>query len=137
MSMNDGRGAAGAAYDALVDEIDHELNPSDEDCWHCGGEGYIANCWEEFACVDPEGGCEDCMSRCPECALHERNRLKAIREAVIKANNVDLAIAWLKSIGRWRADITREHVQSELDAANAKLAPEPVRADAEYVAPQG
>lgn len=120
--MKDGRGPRGPAYDALVDEIDHELNPSDEECWNCGGEGYIANCHEEWACPDPESGCEDCVSRCPECALNKRNRLKAIREAVVKANDVDLAIAWLHEIGRWRADITREQVQAELDKAKAYLA---------------
>lgn len=120
-SMIDGRGAAGAVYDALVEEIEHELNPNDDDCDHCGGEGYTYDC-VDGCCIDSESGCEDCARRCVECALHERNRLKAIREAVIKANSVDLAIAWLKSIGRWRADITRESVRSQLDEANAKLA---------------
>lgn len=121
-TMKDGRGPGGPAYDALVDAIDFELNPSDEDCSHCGGEGYLADCHEEWACIDPESGCEDCMRRCPECAVHEHKRLKAIREAVVKANNIDLAIAWLMSIGRWRAGITREQVQSQLDEANEKLA---------------
>lgn len=22
-----------------------------EDCWNCGGEGYVASCFEEFACM--------------------------------------------------------------------------------------
>lgn len=121
MTMIDGRGPACAAYDALVEDIDHDLNPRDEECWHCGGEGYTYDC-VDGCCVDAESGCEDCARRCVECAMHERNRLKAIREAVIKANNIDLAIAWLKTIGRWRAGITREQVQSQLDEANAKMA---------------
>lgn len=121
--MKDGRGPGGAAYDFLVDQVDHELNPSGEECWNCGGDGYIADCHEEWACIDPESGCEDCMRRCPECAAFKHSRLKKIREAVIEANNVDLAIAWLMSIGRWRAGITREQVQAELDQARAK--PEP------------
>lgn len=25
------------------------------DCWQCGGEGFVSNCVEEWACVDPEG----------------------------------------------------------------------------------
>lgn len=120
-SMKDGRGPGDQAYDFLVDEIDHELNPSDEECGNCGGDGYIASCHEEWACLDPESGCEDCMRRCPECAIHARKRLKMIREAVIEANNVDIAIAWLMSIGRWRADITREQVQAELDKTRANL----------------
>lgn len=117
--MKDGRGPGGPAYDALVDEIDHELNPGNEECWHCGGEGYTFDCIDG-CCIDAESGCEDCARRCIECATHERNRLKAIRESVIKTNNIDLAIAWLITIGRWRADITREQVQAELDKANTE-----------------
>lgn len=124
MTMIDGRGPAGAAYDALVDEIEHELNPSGDECWHCGGEGYTYDCIDG-CCVDADSGCGVCAERCSECAMRERARLKAIREAVITANNVDLAIAWLKSIGRWRDDITRERVQSDLDKAGAALAAPP------------
>jgi hypothetical protein len=36
-------------------------------CWQCGGDGELANCWEEYACVDPEGGCSECMQRCDVC----------------------------------------------------------------------
>lgn len=39
----------------------------DGDCWQCGGEGWIANCFEEFACLDPEGGCDDCLRPCDIC----------------------------------------------------------------------
>jgi hypothetical protein len=38
-----------------------------EDCPNCGGEGYVSMCFEEFACIDPDGGCEDCMTRCDWC----------------------------------------------------------------------
>lgn len=37
------------------------------DCWQCGGEGETADCWEEFACIDPESGCADCRRRCDIC----------------------------------------------------------------------
>jgi hypothetical protein len=37
------------------------------DCWQCGGEGEIADCWEEYACIDPESGCDLCMKRCDIC----------------------------------------------------------------------
>lgn len=37
------------------------------DCWQCGGEGEIANCWDEFACFDPESGCDECRERCDIC----------------------------------------------------------------------
>jgi hypothetical protein len=38
-----------------------------EDCPNCGGEGYVACCFEEWACVDPESGCDLCMRRCDWC----------------------------------------------------------------------
>lgn len=37
------------------------------DCWQCGGEGKIASCWEEYACIDPEGGCDECAELCGIC----------------------------------------------------------------------
>lgn len=40
------------------------------DCWQCHGDGYTYDCFEEWACVDPEGGCDLCMSRCDVCHSH-------------------------------------------------------------------
>lgn len=45
----------------------HLGGEEDDDCWNCGGEGYVFNCFEEFACIDPEGGCDLCMRRCDIC----------------------------------------------------------------------
>lgn len=39
----------------------------DEGCYECGGEGFISDCVEEWACVDPEYGCDYCTRRCPLC----------------------------------------------------------------------
>lgn len=39
----------------------------DGDCWNCGGEGFVSNCFEEYACIDPEGGCDACERRCEVC----------------------------------------------------------------------
>lgn len=39
----------------------------DNSCPNCGGEGYVYSCFEEYACVDPEGGCDLCMRRCDWC----------------------------------------------------------------------
>lgn len=39
----------------------------DEQCWNCGGEGYVYNCQDEIGCIDPEGGCDLCMRHCPIC----------------------------------------------------------------------
>jgi hypothetical protein len=36
----------------------------DAECQACDGEGFTANCFEPFACIDPEGGCLDCTRRC-------------------------------------------------------------------------
>jgi hypothetical protein len=103
--------------DAIYDEVDRRMNPNGDECWNCGGDGYIADCHEEWACIDPESGCEDCLRRCPECAIFKHNRLKAIREEVIKSGDIDIVREWLKSIGRWSDDITPERIQAELDKA--------------------
>lgn len=46
----------------------------DETCWQCAGEGYIAMCFEEFACLHPEDGCDDCTRACDIC--HGKGVLK-------------------------------------------------------------
>jgi len=38
-----------------------------EDCWNCGGDGSYCDCFEEYACIDPEGGCDLCTRRCNVC----------------------------------------------------------------------
>jgi hypothetical protein len=46
------------------EEYDDSL---DDDCWNCGGEGFVSSCFEEWACVDPESGCDLCTRRCDVC----------------------------------------------------------------------
>jgi hypothetical protein len=46
----------------------------DAECWDCGGEGVVYDCFEEWACVDPESGCDECMRRCDVC--HGKRVLK-------------------------------------------------------------
>jgi len=48
-------------------DIDHAIAGDWIDCWQCGGEGELADCWEEYACVDPESGCDLCLRRCDVC----------------------------------------------------------------------
>ena len=36
------------------------------DCYECGGEGYIADCFDGF-CVSAEEGCDDCIRKCGVC----------------------------------------------------------------------
>jgi hypothetical protein len=49
-------------------EIDAEMG-LDDDCWQCGGEGYIFVCQDEIGCIDPENGCDLCQRRCDVCNL--------------------------------------------------------------------
>jgi hypothetical protein len=37
------------------------------ECWQCSGDGVTYSCFEEYACIDPEGGCDDCERRCDIC----------------------------------------------------------------------
>lgn len=37
------------------------------DCWQCAGSGKVADCWEEYACFDPEEGCDECRKHCDVC----------------------------------------------------------------------
>ena len=104
----------------IYEEVDRRLNPDDDECWYCGGEGETYDCFDGL-CADAEFGCEECTRPCPECRLHAGRRAKAIREEVIKAGDPDVATAWLKSIGRWRDDITSEQVMQELADAKALL----------------
>lgn len=112
-----------AILDAIYDDVDRELNPNGDDCWYCHGEGETSDCFEQFACIDPESGCADCRRPCPECRINAGLRAKAVRIEVIKMADVDVAVAWLKSIGRWHPGVTREQVQKELDAERAALEP--------------
>ena len=39
----------------------------DNDCANCGGEGWVSHCFEEWACMHPDEGCDLCMRRCDWC----------------------------------------------------------------------
>lgn len=60
----------------MIDPHGHENDYPDEtdddsgDCWNCGGEGYVSSCESEYACVDPESGCEFCTRPCEVCNPH-------------------------------------------------------------------
>jgi len=45
---------------------DFDMGP-DDNCPNCGGEGVIYMCVSEYACVDPESGCDLCERRCDWC----------------------------------------------------------------------
>jgi hypothetical protein len=37
------------------------------ECPNCGGEGWVSHCFEEWACMHPDEGCDLCMRRCDWC----------------------------------------------------------------------
>lgn len=105
--------------EAIEDDVAMRLNPNGEECWHCGGEGYTHDCFDGF-CEYAEEGCEDCSRPCRECVIFKGQIAKAVREEVLKSGDAEIAVAWLKSIGRWNDSITMDRVQAELAAAAAK-----------------
>lgn len=119
--MTESEIAGEALLSLICDEVDQQLNPSDEECWHCGGDGYTYDCIDG-CCIDAESGCSDCERPCVECVLYAGRRAKAVREKVIEADDVQVATAWLKSIGRWHAGITEEQIKSELAKARTPIA---------------
>jgi hypothetical protein len=46
---------------------DNFIDQYDDTCPNCGGEGVVYDCFEEWACVDPESGCDLCARRCDWC----------------------------------------------------------------------
>lgn len=107
-------------FDLICEDVDRHLNPSQEECWYCNGEGETYDCIDG-CCVDAESGCADCARPCIECKLFAGRRARAIREEVIKSDDVDIAREWLKSIHRWSDDITPERIKSELESARCSL----------------
>lgn len=93
MSLNISK--ADALLSWVEEQVDWDLNPDQEECPTCGGEGMIADCFDGF-CVDAEDGCEDCARPCPECRNAERQRRRAVRTEVLRALDVDLARAYLR-----------------------------------------
>lgn len=56
------------------------------ECWNCAGEGFVSSCFEEFACVDPESGCDDCTRYCDICGGRGgwRNTIKISRGSIAR-----------------------------------------------------
>jgi hypothetical protein len=44
-----------------------DMEPDLIECWSCHGDGVVYSCFEEYACVDPESGCDQCERRCDVC----------------------------------------------------------------------
>lgn len=57
---------------------DDEFDDYDDGgCYECGGEGFVSDCVEEWACIDPDYGCDYCTRPCPLCHPPKRNIAKA------------------------------------------------------------
>jgi len=106
--------------DLVYDEVRMEMNPDNDDCPTCGGEGVIFECFDGF-CIDAEIGCDECTSRCPECARRNLAFARAVRKAVIESDDVDLARAWFRSINRPHGNITDAEIKAQMATARAKL----------------
>lgn len=91
--------------DVIYDEVRFKLNPNDDECWNCGGEGETYDCIDG-CCLDAESGCPDCSRPCVECRIHAANVKRAVRLEVLRSLDIDLARAWLKRERRWKASIT-------------------------------
>lgn len=52
-------------------EVDHDpywdYDEYENECWNCGGEGFVASCFSEYACMYPDEGCDLCTRRCDVC----------------------------------------------------------------------
>jgi hypothetical protein len=101
------------ALDMIWDEVRMRLNPSGEECPTCGGDGVVFECFDGF-CLDAEVGCEDCTSDCAECRRFRRRLDAEVWAEVIEADSIPIAKAWLKSVNRWRDDITDDQIKAEL-----------------------
>ena len=51
----------------VVDFDSIDFYEDDDCCPNCGGEGIVYSCFEEWACIDPESGCDLCERRCDWC----------------------------------------------------------------------
>lgn len=100
---------------AIYDDAHRELNPNDDECWHCGGEGYTYDCIDG-CCEDAEAGCEDCARRCIECATFEASVERYVRVQVLRAMDIPLARAWLERKRPSKAGVPDNKILANLHA---------------------
>ena len=103
---------------AIYEDAQRELNPSDEECWNCGGEGYTYDCIDG-CCEDAESGCEQCASRCRECVHFEASIERYVRVQVLRSLDIPLARAYARRKGRLKEQHSDQHILANLHAARA------------------
>ena len=100
---------------AIYDDAHRELNPSDDECWNCGGEGFTYDCIDG-CCEDAESGCEQCARPCPECAHYKASLERYVRVQVLRSLDLPLARAWIRRKGRLKEDHTDQFILANLHA---------------------
>lgn len=104
---------------AIYDDAYRELNPSDEQCPHCGGEGFIegeCTCGEDCCCcAEPD------PPACRECARFDRSIECYVQVQVLRAMDVPLVRAWAhrKGAGARMMKLSNADVLRELHAGRA------------------
>lgn len=63
----------GLCTDCMLAEFDGD----EVQCWQCHGTNYVSDCLEEWACIDPEEGCDLCTRVCDVCHSPKQAREKA------------------------------------------------------------
>lgn len=105
---------------AIYEDAHRELNPSDEECPHCGGEGFIdgeCTCGEDCCCcAEPD------PPRCTECARFERNVERYVQIQVLRAMDIPLTRAWAfrRGSGVWAHNSSDAIVLRELHAGRTR-----------------
>lgn len=105
-------------------DYDDYYDDDPNDCYECGGEGFVSNCVEEWACLDPEYGCDYCTRPCPLCHPPKRNpELDAVLSEALAATQGIEASGEDANAASSRSD---ESPVGEADAPNpgANKAPE-------------
>lgn len=74
----------------IADKPEYDDDFDQDVCWNCGGEGFFSNCFQEFACMYPDDGCDECTRRCDVCAPvpAKSGQDKLTKEDVIELRNV-------------------------------------------------
>lgn len=73
------------------EDYDYRYDDDEAECWNCSGEGFVSNCFEEFACLHPDVGCDDCTRPCDVCRPRKPTEQdlalrEVLREALAKSS---------------------------------------------------
>lgn len=73
---------------------DYDFDYDDNECWNCGGEGFVSICFTEYACIYPDEGCNECTRRCDVCQPRKPDpALQQVLADALNAGPQDIAHA--------------------------------------------